>query len=654
MESVSNDKELVKISKDLIYTNEYECCLCFNNEKCLVLKENCMIITYEQNDQLSSSPNFNKTVSDIEHIERTSTVSVNSVEKNWFMNNNIPDDIILAFSCDKHYICVSCLRKLISNFDNHQIDENNSNIYCPFPFEICKNAADCRNIIDHECVRKFCKSEETYQEYWNHAKKYRFPGFEIVNCPNEYYYHNQVVKCNCEILVSIEDIKNSSKGELIIECDQNIQCMKRFCYWCHQTMVLRLSCENCKLSFESEDPNAFNHYLNRPKIDEDDTTIMYKNKEITEGIVFEHIDSILNNLDIHITCPVCKIAMYKTEKCNEMTHHHIDRCYSCGRIGDRFKGLNEHWNTLGIGGCYRFNSDTYFYKYIPTYKCRENVCYDHDLGDCKEKEHQQGIQDYIKDRQRNLIYHLIKSLLPELRTNVLANLYEKYKDTSFYDLLPWAYTLNLIKDHKIRVCDCNEKIVYEELSLLDPLTLLGPDKSNLVPIVDSVTRSQHSTTCASEQLSSTTRYDTETSYWRRYLTPTHRQQIFSTLDNLIEQYINQDQQEPEPAHDTSSSDSEPELDSELEPEPEPEESEESERHIRSNKVYLNYTQLPDDNLESLWDTFSLNSDPDPEEESPPQIPLLSPLLPSETDSETDSDTDSETDSDHDFVTIQID
>jgi hypothetical protein len=510
MDTCNGDKEVVTLTKELVYVDDHECCLCFYSEKCLAIKETCMVISYDGVSGEPSSPT-NKRIADIERIERISTVCVSDVEKNWFDDEQIPDDIVLSFTCKEHYICVQCLRKLINNYENHQINEHSSNIYCPFPFQECESQPGFRNVVDHESVKKFCRTTEELEMYETHAYKYRFPGFEVVTCPGKYLIEGSEVQCGAEILVAIEEIKNTPKGQLIIECDQNFRCTAKFCYTCEANMFLRLNCTNCMLTNESEDPNAFNHYFNTPS-----DQLMFRNKEISVELALEQIHLALRDLNEYFICPVCKISLYKTEKCNEMSHHHIDRCYSCGRIGDKVRGLFEHWNGMGIGGCYRFNSDPYLTKNVPTYKCHENVCFDHDLGDCSIDEHQQGIIDLENDRKRNIVYHMLKSLLPETRDAVLKELYSTFADKEFYQYLPWAYTFGLISKHTDRNCDCNEVTVYQQLALSEPMVLLGSDRSNLIPIAPLPSPVTNNSDAVATTSNRDRVIDETISYWRRF------------------------------------------------------------------------------------------------------------------------------------------
>jgi hypothetical protein len=168
-------------------------------------------------------------------------------------------------------------------------------------------------------------------------------------------------------------------------------------------------------------------------------------------------------------CPICKISLYKTEKCNGLSHHNIERCYACGRIGYKIKGLGEHWSYNGYNGCYRFDTDTYVRENLENYKCLDSVCSNHDIGDCSDPTHQQGIEEMFKSRKKAYIYHGLMSLLTSIRYDVYDELYDKFKnDKELMDLLPYKQTLKILEIKKERIKDYTEDIVYEYLKLKHP------------------------------------------------------------------------------------------------------------------------------------------------------------------------------------------
>jgi hypothetical protein len=445
--------------------------------------------------------------------ENLRDLSLADIQNNFFINDTIPNNLLIKSCCNIHYICIECLRKCVNNYENHPINENESHIYCPYPFEDCLTKIGFRNIFEHHHIKKICTTESEWMEYSYHADKHAFPGFTIMKCP--------MFKCNTDILIKTETIKNTSIGDLIIKCSQNPKCSKKFCYYCKQSISYYSTiCYDCKTSYENENPNVYNYYINKLTHDspleeiqnnkeiqneemqneeiqneeiqnrelftdngEIDSSIesvkiqlnykessyLYLNKDITEDIVISQITDILNDVNIYMICCICRRSLYKTEKCNGLSHHNLERCYACGRIGFTVKGLIEHWNTNGISGCFRFDTDSYVKKIIPEYICNDTICSNHEIGDCKIAEHSIGIYKLEKLRLKSYIYHIIKSLLPEMSLKVYDTLHEKYKnDDKIYELLPYKQTLLLLHKYKFRYKDFSEEIFYSQLKCIYP------------------------------------------------------------------------------------------------------------------------------------------------------------------------------------------
>jgi hypothetical protein len=193
------------------------------------------------------------------------------------------------------------------------------------------------------------------------------------------------------------------------------------------------------------------------------------NKEITIEIAVEQIMNIIENIDTFFICVICKVSLYKTERCNGLSHHNVERCYACGRIGYKTKGLGEHWNPSGYSGCFRFNSDSYIKTTIPHYLCNDSICSNHDKGDCTIPEHKLGIDDLEHLRKRSYVYHSIKSLLPEIRFSVYDELYKRLNDQpELLRYMPYKQTLVLLTKHKSRYKDFSESIVYKNLNCYEP------------------------------------------------------------------------------------------------------------------------------------------------------------------------------------------
>ena len=506
----------------IILDPEKYCCICFKDLH---------ILQKKRKEQINTSENW-------------FDLSLVDIQKSFFINDYIPNNLLVKSCCNTdefesgddevplpvskvplpvskvHYICIECLRKTVNNYENHPINESNSHIFCPYPFKDCLTKIGFKNIFEHHLIEKICTTNDEWMDYICHANKYAFPGFTIIKCPI----------CNTDILIEIEEIKNTSIGDLIIRCSQNPKCLKKFCYYCKQYVSYYTnSCYDCKTFYENENPNVYNYYINKiihnspleqlkentlketgiititdtftstdsvnirqgiqeidnfsftegrdnssiesvkNKLNYKESSYLYLNKEITIDIVLDQIKSILNEVSSYMICCICRRSLYKTEKCNGLSHHNLERCYACGRIGFTVKGLIEQWNSNGVSGCFRFDTDNYIKKTIPEYICNDLICSNHEIGDCKISEHSEGIYKLERTRIKSYIYHIIKSLLPELSLKIYDILHEMYKDDDkIYELLPYKQTLLILQKCKQRYKDFSEEIVYSELKCKHP------------------------------------------------------------------------------------------------------------------------------------------------------------------------------------------
>lgn len=464
-----------------------ECCICFVDDEVLFVNKDDSNIDFE-------------------------ILSVLNIKKELFDNSIVPDNILLESSCKKHYICVQCIKRIVTDYESHPINSENSVIFCPNPFEECVNEIGFRYIIEDRCLEQLLNTEE-YREYINYKNQYLFPGFELVKCVGKKFnYTTQSFKeCCAEILVPIDDIKKTPKGQMIVNCDQNEECLKSFCYHCKEVVYLTQKCETCTLFNENQNPEAYNRYFNKNKINEDENlkatddedtfdsgriefpdNFLLKNKEITAEMAIEQLYEIIESHFSYMICCICKTPMYKTEKCNALSHHKIERCYACGRIGDKYIGLGDHWSSTGIGGCPRFMYDSFITYRLKLFLCRENECYNHDLGECHLDEHQDGIKQYNEVRIKSIVLYAIQSLLPDIRYVVYDSLVSKFQNTEFQDYLPYKQTLFLLEKYPSRTCDYSEEIIYEQLGIPHPTISIGNDKTVVLDLQPSQTYSIYS------------------------------------------------------------------------------------------------------------------------------------------------------------------
>jgi hypothetical protein len=357
------------------------------------------------------------------------------------------------------------MRRIFLDFENHPINPKNSHVYCPYPFEDCLTESGMRNVFDHHLIKRLCRTDEEWNSFMTHAEQYMFPGLTLMRCPQTVY--NGSI-CNSFLMIEHE-LFDKPVGELIVECTQNVACQKRFCYYCKKIITFYNICHDCKLSYENENPNVLNYYLNKfTDSCTEESDYLYLNKEVTVDIAVEQITRLLEDTNSFMICPICKIPLYKTEKCNGLSHHNLERCYSCGRIGFRIKGLGDHWNSQGLQGCFRFDHESYVKTYVPSYECHDNHCFNHEVGDCTMPDHQEGIQKLRECRKRSYVYHIFKSLSSKIRYNVYDIIFQKFGAGEQSEFLPFKQTFAIIDAFKSRTRDFSEEIVYQQLNLKHP------------------------------------------------------------------------------------------------------------------------------------------------------------------------------------------
>ncbi len=355
------------------------------------------------------------------------------------LRGNASAVIMFKGSCQSHAICNACLHYLATSFgSNHPIGPMHPMIRCPYPFKNCLTPlTGLPNYFPHSVVEKVLTADEQ-QLYVAHAHRYQFPGFELVQCPRPSRYGTT---CGAGILVSLDDVREAITGRLILRCDQSQLCQRQTCYHC-KGLVHRSRdyCDYCLTSIENINPKLYNYYFHRvDKRAGDGQHNLYRNEEITDEIVYQQLRDILSTERLEVRCTECLTFMFKTELCNTLEHCGIERCYSCGRSGTAARKIGDHWDSNGYKGCPRFDYST-FWNMIGgcKFRCLEGECYGADAGDCNIPEHIQGINNMIETRKRAHIYHAIKSLLPELRKQILEKLWLTNNDIRPYLPQCWS------------------------------------------------------------------------------------------------------------------------------------------------------------------------------------------------------------------------
>lgn len=405
----------------LTYNHEFRCSICYSGEylKCIY------------------------------NIDTNEYIKINDIDTS-ILYNYLDESFILLNPCGRHNICVGCLRYLALNFQNHEINVRYPYIRCLYPFEECITEAGLPIFFEHNQIAKVLTDKE-YNEYITYAEAYQFPGYIMHKCP----------MCNTNDIMDIETIQTTETNKLLIICG-NIDCKYRYCYYCRNVVgIYKVECENCTKHIESKDPNSYNYYFHKNISDRMHVNdLLYKNNELTVDIVINQIMLIYSTDDVIVFCPVCHVGMYKTEACNTMTHCKVERCYACNRIGNVYKEwkLGDHWSEIGKNGCPRFDYAPYWETVGCKILCTDGVCRDYEIGDCTEPEHQESIILLNNERKRACIYHMVKSLLIELRTEVLAIL----KDKIHIDYVPKEESLLIVDENITLLYDYTDKVYMKK------------------------------------------------------------------------------------------------------------------------------------------------------------------------------------------------
>lgn len=323
--------------------------------------------------------------------------------------NGITDEFIFLGGCEKHSTCVKCLKRLALDFNNHTINERQPYIKCEH-IDICINEYGFYTYYEHSQIKKILSTQE-YERYINYAENYEFPGFKKIKCP----------VCDTKNILSTDEIRDTRRGELIVECYQ--KCYSKFCFHCNKTLgFFDDFCSSCYNSNIMTDPNRYNHYFYKKPCDRIYFhDILYRNYELTNDIILEQIKEIvIDNHDATIHCPVCLVNMYKTELCNTIEHCNVEICYSCGKIGDIDDGfsLGDHWSERGIKGCPRWDNSPLWNNLENCNFLCSKYCYGNEIGDCAIEIHQEGIENMKECRKKMQVYHKLKSLLKNKRNEI--------------------------------------------------------------------------------------------------------------------------------------------------------------------------------------------------------------------------------------------
>lgn len=331
----------------------------------------------------------------------------------------------------RHSACNSCLKRIIKSIP---ISYENPRIKCQYPF------SECRHEYSKKMIKEILRNK--YPLYKAASLQYSNEDSVIRSCK----------KCNYNII--IPETEMSYMGENIFLCEM---CLEEVCIDCGSRISPDepncIVCEDLNLY---TNPSTSNYYFYKKDNKKNIVDYLLKNDEVTPRIALEQIEYRINlEDDIYVVCPICNISLKKSEQCNGIQHCHVEICYSCGMFSEIGKSLVDHWSATGDRGCPRWDTDLLWKKEIPLYECVDNVCHGQDQGDCKIKDHEEGIFLMQEYRKKQHMYHSLKSLLPITRYKTLL-LLPDYLKKYFPEMKIWdnldsnLFSIKIRKDYILK------------------------------------------------------------------------------------------------------------------------------------------------------------------------------------------------------------
>lgn len=313
-----------------------------------------------------------------------------------------------------HKICKSCITKVIESIP---ISSSLPNIECQYPF------STCNFVYSKPFIKNILR--EKYPIYKIANDRYTYDDYSTDYCP----------RCD-SLLVFEEEIDYNQ----IYDC---VYCLSSFCFGCKKESSFdETSCYTCS-AYNNINPYTYNYFFYK-KDRKELVDYFYLNKDVDPG---EACSQLIQRIeDLSVTCPICITPIQRSEQCNSLKHCHVEICYNCGKFSEIGKDLDDHWSARGLG-CARWESDPVYEQLSPTYKCREGVCYSHNMGDCRDSTHCHGKDDHFLFKKKQYVYHSLKSLLPRIRYKVI-------------ELLPKEFQKYIPSCEVFDYVDCNQR--YED------------------------------------------------------------------------------------------------------------------------------------------------------------------------------------------------
>jgi len=334
---------------------------------------------------------------------------------------HLGDSFITLPPCgnSKHAICASCFRR---SFLGPEASE-----------AVYKRIGDGKLCLmcDHETPRyleahlRFLLNGSEYQTFQLRDRSINQRDWVFSSCPSwcsiEVPTKNgpivQTMKCPFETKVKRKCIDRHSAGTMVLHCPSAF-CKSSWCYDCNTQLW-----GNSKFC-----PRCFRGHGKQPS-----SPFLY-GKPMTRIEIVKGIQSIIDDAG-SVTCPGCKVKLYKTSQCNSLTHCGYHICFVCRFTTDAPFIPLEHWDEEGVKGCPRWDTSPYWNKAGNCgYSCEYDACFSDD-SPCKDESHKEGRLKMEAQRQ----VWAVLSLLHTVPRGLIAypSSWVHPSSTSFGEICDW-------------------------------------------------------------------------------------------------------------------------------------------------------------------------------------------------------------------------
>lgn len=377
------------------------------------------------------------------------------------------ENVLLPSPCESewnHSICLKCLKQSFnSSFTletckhhktTHICEVNNTQIHqiqfqsipCLYPYtKHCKHGYSINSIqklMNHTTPNEliFGLVSSIYKNHCTIDMKH-YCG-DLISCPTYMCVQKKWAIENDVALLPLPRNTRDQPNTMFCRRCENMEL-------CNVYVEQPQPCYRCATQMECEMDNWWNRYIVRPQwmnqyesfvrnvSDEKSEWEDYqnqkyihlvKNKHLTVEMIWGQMENLLKQKVVHSECFKTGTMIYKTDKCNGLSHCGIEKCYISGRTTPLNEKLeSSHWNPLGhCGAVPRFDNDPYWNQVaMCNWICQEGKCYNENK-DCTNILHAPGIKRYHEERKYYHVFHLLRSIPPQLKCKIYEEL-DKYK-----------------------------------------------------------------------------------------------------------------------------------------------------------------------------------------------------------------------------------